>query len=83
MFCLTAFASLLIVPHVYAYDATLLLLPIWLTIFRSVRPISRIAATLFSTPIPFGFALADKPWAVVSSASMILLFAILAAEPRE
>jgi len=81
-FCLTALASLLIVPHVYAYDATLLLLPIWLTIFKSVHPPSRIAATLFSTPIPFGFALADKPWAVVSSASMIILFLILSTAPR-
>jgi hypothetical protein len=81
-FCLTALASLLIVPHVYAYDATLLLLPVWLTIFKSVHAPSRIAATLFSTPIPFGFALADKPWAVISSASMLLLFVMLSTEPR-
>jgi hypothetical protein len=64
---------------VYGYDATLLLLPLLLTIYL-MRPVSRVAAVLMSTPLPFGFALADKPWAVVSSASLLLLFAILAAE---
>ncbi len=72
MFAVTAVASELIVPHVYGYDATLLLLPIWLTIFNSKQPASKIAATLMATPLPFLFALADKPWAVISSASMLL-----------
>jgi len=80
MFCLSALASLLIVPHVYGYDASLLLLPVWLAIFESVRPASRIAATLFSTPIPFGFALAGKPYAIVASASMLVVFLIFASE---
>ncbi len=80
MFAVTAVASELIVPHVYGYDATLLLLPIWLTIFNSKQPVSKIAATLMATPLPFLFALADKPWAVVSSASMLLFFAVLAYE---
>lgn len=82
MFCLTALASLLIAPHVYGYDGSLLMLPIWLTIFESVRPASRIAATLFSTPLPFGFALAGKPYAIVSSASMLIVFLILASERK-
>jgi hypothetical protein len=80
MFALTATASLCIAPHAYGYDATLLLLPLWLTIFSSTNPASRISATLMATPLPFGFALADKPWAVVSSASLILFFVILAME---
>jgi hypothetical protein len=80
MFAVTAVASELIVPHVYGYDATLLLLPIWLTIFHSTQPSSRIAATLMATPLPFLFALADKPWAIVSSASMLLFFVVLSCE---
>jgi hypothetical protein len=83
MFALTALASLFIVPHVYAYDGTLLLLPIWLLIFESVSPITRIAATLFSTPIPFGSALAGKPFAVISSASLLTLTLIVAFERSE
>lgn len=80
MFALMALASLFVAPHVYGYDGTLLLLPVWLIIFESVRPATRIAATLFSTPIPFGFALADKPYAIVASASLLLLLILVAAE---
>lgn len=82
LFALTAVASLWIVPHVYGYDASLLLLPILLTIFRSASPASRIAATLLSTPIPFGFALAGRPWAIVSSASVAIFLVLLASERR-
>lgn len=80
MFAVTAMASLFIVPHVYAYDGCLLLLPIWLMIFESAQPVTRIAATLFSTPIPFGFALADKPYAVVASMSMLATLLLAASE---
>jgi len=80
MFCLTAVASLFVAPHVYAYDATLLLLPILLTIFHSSQPAPRIAATLFSTPVPFGFALAGKPYSIISSSAMVVLLLIFASE---
>ncbi len=82
VFALTAVTSLWIVPHVYGYDASLMLLPILLTIFRSASPASRIAATLLSTPIPFGFALAGRPWAIVSSASVAIFLVLLASERR-
>jgi hypothetical protein len=77
MFTLTPVASLWVVPHVYGYDASVLLLAIWLTIFRADRPAPRIMATLLATPVPFGFALAGRPWAIVSSGSLLLFFAIL------
>jgi hypothetical protein len=82
LFALTAVASLWIVPHVYGYYASLLLLPIMLAIFRSAAPASRIAATLLSTPIPFGFALAGRPWAIVSSASVAIFLLLLAGERK-
>ncbi len=82
LFAITAVASLWIVPHVYGYDASLLLLPIVLTIFRSANPASRIGATLLATPIPFGFALAGRPWAIVSSASMAIFLLLLASERK-
>ena len=78
MFALTPVASLWIVPHVYGYDAAMLMLPVWLTIFYSRRPAPRIASTLLSTPIPFGFALAGQPWAIVASGALLLYFGILA-----
>jgi hypothetical protein len=78
MFAVTAVASLLVAPHVYGYDATLLLLPFLLTIFHSQLPGAKIAATLLCTPLPFGFALAGKPYAAVSSASLVILLFLLA-----
>lgn len=83
MFAVTAVASLLVAPHVYGYDATLLLLPFLLTIFHSRLTAARIAATLLCTPLPFGFALAGKPYAVVSSASLLIFLALLAIDRGE
>ncbi|MEO8050195.1 MAG: hypothetical protein ABI833_07235 [Acidobacteriota bacterium] len=80
MFAVTAVASETVVPHVYGYDATLLLLPIWLTIFMSRQPVSKVAATLLATPLPFLFGLAGNPWAIVSSASLLVFFAVLTYE---
>jgi Glycosyltransferase family 87 len=80
MFAVTAVASLLIAPHVYGYDATLLLLPFLLTIFHSQLPGAKIAATLLCTPLPFGFALAGKPYAIVSSAAMVIFLVLLACD---
>ena len=80
LFALTALASLFIAPHVYGYDGTLLLLPIWLIVSESLQPAARIAARLFSTPFPFGFALAGKPYAIVASASLLALLLLVAGE---
>ncbi len=80
MFAVTAVASLLIAPHVYGYDATLLLLPFLLTIFHAQLPGAKIAATLLCTPLTFGFALAGKPYAIVSSASMVIFLVLLACD---
>lgn len=82
MFSVTAVASLLVAPHVYGYDATLLLLPLLLTIFYSQLAGAKIAATLLCTPLPFGFALAGKPYAIVASGSLVI-FLLLMAIDRE
>jgi len=74
LFVLTPVASLMIVPHVYGYDATLLLVPLLLTIFETTFKPARIAAALLATPLPFGMALAGKPWAIASSASLLTFF---------
>ncbi len=76
LFILTPVASLLIAPHVYGYDAALLMVPLLLTIFETTNKPARIAATLLSTPVPFGMALADKPWAIASSASLLTFFLV-------
>lgn len=78
LFILTPVASLLIAPHVYGYDAALLMVPLLLTIFETTNKAARIAATLLATPLPFGMALADKPWSITASASLLAYFLISA-----
>lgn len=78
----TALTGLLIVPHVYGYDAGLLLLPIWLILFRTTVKPARIAAALASTPIPYLMNLADKPWCAVSSLTLFGFLGALAFRPR-
>lgn len=80
LFALTALASLFIAPHVYAYDAALLLVPVLLLIHYSTRKLTRVVATLFATPFPFGFAMAGKPLAIVGSLSVLVLLLIVASE---
>ncbi len=74
----TAVAGILLASHVYGYDAALLLLPIWLTLFENTWKPGRIAATLVSTPIPYLMTLADKPYSVAGAAGLALFLVVLA-----
>lgn len=69
--------SLLVPPHVYGYDASLLLLSIWLAIFMSPGKWTRLAATLICTPIPFLMNLAGTPWAAATPLAVLLFLASL------
>jgi hypothetical protein len=69
--------SLLVPPHVYGYDAGLLLLSIWLAIFMSAAKWTRIAALLISTPIPFLMNLAGTPWAAATPVALLLFLVSL------
>lgn len=75
-------ASLLLVPHVYGYDAAMLLLGLWLAVFHSARRPTRFAALWLLTPLPLSFTLAGKPWAAISALSLLSLLATLAAESK-
>ena len=74
----TAVAGLLVTPHVYGYDAGLMLLPVWLALFENTEKRLRIVATLVSTPLPFLISLADTPWSVVASLALVALLAATA-----
>jgi len=69
--------SLLVAPHVYGYDAGLLLLSLWLTIFVCVQTSARLAATLLITPIPFLMTLASRPWAATTPLALLLFLVTL------
>jgi cell division protein FtsW (lipid II flippase) len=70
--------SLLIAPHVYGYDAGILLLPIWLAIYNATDLGTKLAATALATPIPFLMTLAGKPWAAAAPIVIIIFLANLA-----
>jgi hypothetical protein len=69
--------SLLVPPHVYGYDAALLLLALWLAIFISTAKFTRLAATLLCTPIPFLMTLAERPWAAATPLALLLFLVAL------
>jgi hypothetical protein len=66
--------SLLVAPHVYGYDAGLLLAGLWLAVFESGKRWPRITATVLLTPVPMLLSLAGSPWA---AATPLALFAFL------
>jgi hypothetical protein len=72
--------SLLAAPHVYGYDATVLLLPVWLVIFCSTRPATRLAATAAAVPLFFFMSLAQSPWSAAPALVLLVLLVTLAVE---
>jgi len=82
VYAVTTAASLLLVPHVYGYDAAMLLPGVWLAMFRAELRGTRIPVLWLCTPFPFVFALVGKPWAAASSLSVLAMLAALAEEAR-
>ena len=78
LFAATSTACLLIAPHVYGYDASLLLLAIWLAIYCSKRLATRLIATALATPIPFLLTLAGVPWSAAAPLTMLVFLGTLA-----
>jgi Glycosyltransferase family 87 len=74
-------ASLLISPHVFAYDATMLLLPIWLVIEHATRKVSRYAALLFAAPVAFFFTLAPLPLRCIPALALLAFLIAMVTDP--
>jgi hypothetical protein len=70
--------SLLVAPHVYGYDAGLLLVGLWLAMFESNTPGPRILATVLITPLPMLLALAGAPWSAAAPLALLAFLASLA-----
>jgi hypothetical protein len=66
---------LLISPHVYGYDATMLLLPAWCVIFLSGFRIAKLAAATICTPITTFAQISGPPLAGVT-ALILLVFVV-------
>ena len=76
--------SVLITPHAYAYDAAILLLPVWLVLFRSSdNPALRIIAATLAVPLPFLSLLFGPPWTVIPALTIFTLLCGLAWDNRK
>jgi Glycosyltransferase family 87 len=74
--------SLLVAPHVYGYDAGLLLAGLWLAMFESGTQresrFPRMTATVLLTPLPLLLGLAGPPWAAATPLALLAFLASLA-----
>ena len=72
--------SLLVAPHVYAYNGALLLLPTWLVMFLSPYRWTRIAAGIYTMPLLFLLRLFGEHAAAITPLCLLGMLAALAAE---
>ena len=72
--------SLLVAPHVYAYNGALLLLPTWLVMFLSPFRWTKIAAAVYTLPPLFLLRLFGEYGAVITPLCLLGLLAAFVAE---
>lgn len=77
---IAATASLLISPHVFGYDAAMLLLPVWLVMENSRQKTSRYVTLILVAPVTFFFTLANTPLRCIPA---LVLLAFLIAMVRD
>jgi hypothetical protein len=71
-------ASLLVSPHVYGYDAALLLPSLCLVLFETRLKLPRLLALFLCSPLPYLLNLAGFPWMMTTPVCFILLLLLLA-----
>ena len=71
---------LLAVPHVYGYDAAVILLAIWLVFAHGETAAAKLTAALCATPLPFFAGLGPPPQSGVPALALIALLGALAWE---
>ena len=72
--------SVLVPPHVYGYDASILLLPVWLALFSSKKPWTRLMALALGAPLVFFVSMLGAPWSVLPALVLLLFLTALAWE---
>lgn len=71
-------ATVLIAPHVYLYDSTMLLLPALLVFFNAPSLAARAVAVVCFAPIPYLLQLFEKPLTIAPSATFTLFLIAIA-----
>ncbi|HSW48907.1 MAG TPA: glycosyltransferase family 87 protein [Bryobacteraceae bacterium] len=73
--------SLAVAPHLYGYDATMLLLPLWQSMFQDGRGLVKQGARLLALPPVWAFLAFEPPFAGIVSASVLALTLLAAIAP--
>lgn len=69
--------SLLVTPHAFAYDAAMLLLPVWLVLENARRRLARWGALALANPLTFYFTAAHPPLRCIPALAMLLFLGIM------
>jgi hypothetical protein len=77
---IVATASLLISPHVFGYDASMLLLPLWLVIENATRKLSRYVTLILAAPFTFCFTLANPPLRCIPALALLAFLIAMATD---
>jgi hypothetical protein len=72
--------SMLVSPHVYAYNGALLLLPTWLVMFLSLFRWTKITVVVYTMPLLFILRLFGEHGAVITPLCLLGILAALAME---
>ena len=78
-------ASLLAVPHAYAYDAALFLLGVWLTLAYARTRFARVCAAIIAPPLVFFVSFVRSEYAIMvaPAAALTVLLVALALEAKQ
>jgi hypothetical protein len=81
-FALATAGSLLVAPHAYGYDGTMLLLPVWSVIFLSRFRIAKLAAATICTPITAIAAGIGPPFACFFALTLVVFVVAICVESQ-
>ena len=77
-------ASILAVPHVYAYDQAMMLLAVWLALFASRDPVTRTAGLFMAAPLAFYGLSIGPPWSAAPAlVTLLFVMALVRESVRE
>jgi hypothetical protein len=80
--CASLIGSILVGPHVFGYDAAMLLLPVWLVAAYSRSTLTRGFTTVLTIPLLFFCSALGVPWSTLPSLVLLCWLGALAWENR-
>lgn len=81
-FSATAVGSILVVPHVYVYDVSALLIVIWLVFANARTPFLRRYLLWMGLPVPYLMVAFPPPYSAIAAISLLFFLGALCWEAR-